>query len=194
MDEDEVEQEKIKKHVRKPPAKKELAMGAQLRVYRRRIKSVKSTKKITKAMELIAASRIVKAQQRVAASTPYAEAITRAVSAVASFSNVDHPLTGRTEQEVDDPPGPRCCCSPATAGWPAPSPPTRSGRASGSPGCCASDGKEVVPFVVGRKGVGFYRFRHREIAGEWTGFSESPTYADAKEVADAVIEAFLTPD
>ena len=69
-------------------------MGAQLRVYRRRIKSVKSTKKITKAMELIAASRIVKAQQRVAASTPYAEAITRAVSAVASFSDVDHPLTG----------------------------------------------------------------------------------------------------
>ena len=72
----------------------EVAMGAQLRVYRRRIRSVNSTKKITKAMELIAASRIVKAQQRVAESTPYAEAITRAVSAVASFSNVDHPLTG----------------------------------------------------------------------------------------------------
>ena len=81
-------------------------MGSQLRVYRRRIRSVNATKKITKAMELIAASRIVKAQQRVADSTPYAEAITRAVSAVASFSNVDHPLTGSvpaTEQEgVDD--------------------------------------------------------------------------------------------
>ena len=68
-------------------------MGAQLRVYRRRIRSVNATKKITKAMELIAASRIVKAQQRVAESTPYAEAITRAVTAVTSFSDVDHPLT-----------------------------------------------------------------------------------------------------
>ena len=56
------------------------------------------------------------------------------------------------------------------------------------------EGKEVVPYIVGRKGVGFYRFRNREIAGEWTGFSESPTYADAKEVADALIEAFLTPE
>ena len=69
-------------------------MGAQLRVYRRRIRSVNATKKITKAMELIAASRIVKAQQRVTESTPYAEAITRAESAVASFSDIDHPLTG----------------------------------------------------------------------------------------------------
>ena len=69
-------------------------MGAQLREYRRRIKSVQSTKKITKAMELIAASRIVKAQQRIEAARPYSEAITGVVSAVASQSgNVDHPLT-----------------------------------------------------------------------------------------------------
>ena len=68
-------------------------MGAQLRIYRRRIRSVKATKKITRAMELISASRIVKAQQRVAASTPYANELTRAVSAVATFSNTDHPLT-----------------------------------------------------------------------------------------------------
>src|SRR5260221_2875586 len=68
-------------------------MGAQLRDYRRRIASVTSTKKITRAQELIATARIVKAQQRVAASTPYAREITRAVSAVASNSNVNHPLT-----------------------------------------------------------------------------------------------------
>jgi F-type H+-transporting ATPase subunit gamma len=68
-------------------------MGAQLRIYRRRIRSVKATKKITKAMELISASRIVKAQQRVNASTPYANELTRAVTAVASFASVDHPLT-----------------------------------------------------------------------------------------------------
>ena len=64
-------------------------MGAQLRVYRQRIRSVKSIAKITKAFELIAASRIVKAQQRVKDSTPYAQGITRAVSAVASFSNAE---------------------------------------------------------------------------------------------------------
>ena len=68
-------------------------MGAQLRVYRQKIKSAQTTKKITRAMELISASRIYKAQQRVAASTPYSRAVTRAVSAVATFSNVDHPLT-----------------------------------------------------------------------------------------------------
>src|SRR5579884_573191 len=68
-------------------------MGAQLRVYRRRIRSVQSTKKITRAMELIAASRIVKAQQRMQAARPYAEAITRVVSEAASYSSGDHPLT-----------------------------------------------------------------------------------------------------
>ena len=68
-------------------------MGAQMRVYRQRIRSVQATKKITRAMELIAASRVVKARQRVIESTPYASALTRAVSAVATFSNVEHPLT-----------------------------------------------------------------------------------------------------
>ena len=72
-------------------------MGAQLRVYRRRMRSVKATKKITKAMELISASRIVKAQQRVAASTPYANELTRAVSAVATYSSTNHPLTTASE-------------------------------------------------------------------------------------------------
>jgi F-type H+-transporting ATPase subunit gamma len=72
-------------------------VGAQVRVYRRRIRSVRATAKITRAFELIAASRMIKAQQRVAASTPYAEAITRAVSAVASQSNIDHPLTTKHE-------------------------------------------------------------------------------------------------
>ena len=84
-------------------------MGAQLRVYRRRIRAVQATKKITKAMELIAASRIVKAQQRVADSTPYAEAITRAVSAVASYSDVDHPLTRAGGVDDDRPPRAGTC-------------------------------------------------------------------------------------
>lgn len=169
-------------------------MGAQLRVYRRRIRSVNATKKITKAMELIAASRIVKAQKRVADSTPYAEAITRAVSAVASFSDVDHPLT-HTPGKNDDKPATRAAKLLITSD---------RGLAGGYSSNAIREGerltellrsesKDVVPFVVGRKGVAFYRFRHRELAGEWTGFSESPSYQDAKAVADAVIEAFVTP-
>ena len=173
-------------------------MGAQLRVYRRRIKTVNSTKKITKAMELIAASRIVKAQQRVAESTPYAEAITRAVSAVASFSDVEHPLTGTvpaSEQEGHEGPA-RAALLLITsdrglAGAYSSNAIKEGERLSN---LLRDNGKDVVPYIVGRKGEGFYRFRNREIAGEWTGFSEAPTYANAKEVADAVIEAFLTPN
>jgi len=72
-------------------------MALSLREYRARIKSVESTKKITRAMELIAASRIIKAQQRAQAAAPYARELTRAVSAVATYSNVDHPLTTEPE-------------------------------------------------------------------------------------------------
>lgn len=72
-------------------------MGAQLRVYRQKIRAAQTTKKITRAMELISASRIQKAQQRVKASSPYSRAVTRAVSAVATFSNVDHVLTTEPE-------------------------------------------------------------------------------------------------
>jgi F-type H+-transporting ATPase subunit gamma len=173
-------------------------MGAELRVYRRKIRSVNATKKITKAMELISASRIVKAQARVAESTPYAEAITRAVSAVASFSNVDHPLTSAkpaTEEGEDQGPA-RAALLLLTSDRGLAGAYSSNAIKEGErlTGLLHDQGKEPVPFVVGRKGVGFYRFRNREMAGEWTGFSESPTYADAKEVADAVIEAFLTPN
>ena len=173
-------------------------MGAQLRVYRRRIRSVNATKKITKAMELIAASRIVKAQQRVSASTPYAEAITRAVSAITSYSDVDHPLTrSKPATETGDDAGPgRAALLLVTsdrglAGAYSSNAIKEGERLSG---LLRDQGKEIVPFVVGRKGVGFYRFRQREMAGEWSGFSEAPSYSDAKEVADAVIDAFLTPN
>ena len=170
-------------------------MGAQLRIYRRRIRSVQATKKITKAMELIAASRIVKAQQRVAESTPYAEAITRAVSAVASFSTVDHPLTSQKPADAEGDGRERAALLLVTsdrglAGAYSSNAIKEGERLSE---LLRSKGKDVVPFVVGRKGVAFYRFRNREMAGEWTGFSESPTYADAKAVADAVIDAFLSP-
>ncbi|MFD4142490.1 F0F1 ATP synthase subunit gamma [Streptomyces sp. NPDC058572] len=160
-------------------------MGAQLRVYKRRIRSVTATKKITKAMEMIAASRIVKAQRKVAASTPYATELTRAVTAVATGSNTKHPLT--TEAEA----------------------PTRAavllitsdrGLAGGysSNAIKAADrlterlrgeGKEVDTYIVGRKGVAYYGFRERKVTDSWTGFTDSPEYADAKKVAAPLIEA-----
>jgi F-type H+-transporting ATPase subunit gamma len=171
-------------------------MGAQLRVYRRRIRSINATKKITKAMELIAASRIVKAQRRVADSTPYAEAITRAVSAVASYAEIDHPLTlspGQTMHATRKPTRAAKLLLTSDRGLAGAYSSNAIREGERLTELLRSEGMEVVPFVVGRKGVAFYRFRGRELAGEWTGFSEAPSYQDAKEVADAVIEAFLTP-
>jgi F-type H+-transporting ATPase subunit gamma len=164
-------------------------MGAQLRVYRRRIRATQSIQKITKAMELIAASRIIKAQQRVAASTPYALEITRAVSAVASQSNVDHPLTTEKENRT------RAAMLLITADRGLAGAYSTNAIKEGEQlaTLLRSDGKEVVPYLVGRKGVGFYRFRNREIAAEWTGFSDNPEYAHAKEIGETLIEAFNTP-
>jgi len=164
-------------------------MGAQLRVYRRRIRATQSIQKITKAMELIAASRIIKAQQRVAASTPYAQEITRAVSAVASQSNVDHPLTTEKENRT------RAAMLLITADRGLAGAYSTNAIKEGEQlaTLLRSDGKEVVPYLVGRKGVAFYRFRNREVAAEWTGFSDNPEYAHAKEIGETLIEAFNTP-
>ena len=146
-------------------------MGAQMRVYRQRIRSVQATKKITSAMELIAASRVVKARQRVAASTPYARALTRAVSAVATYSNDDHPLTTEKDEVA---PRRDASSSPATAAWPAPTPRPCIKESEQLAEQLRAEGKEVVPYLVGRKAVGYYKFRRRESAAEWSGFSDSP--------------------
>ncbi|MEU7167637.1 F0F1 ATP synthase subunit gamma [Streptomyces morookaense] len=160
-------------------------MGAQLRVYKRRIKSVTATKKITKAMEMIAASRIVKAQRQVAASTPYASELTRAVTAVATGSNTKHALTTEAENPV------RAAVLLVTSD---------RGLAGGYSSNAIktaerlterlrAEGKDVVTYIVGRKGVAYYGFRERPVADSWTGFTDSPTYADAKRVAGPLIEA-----
>jgi F-type H+-transporting ATPase subunit gamma len=162
-------------------------MGAQLRIYRRRMRSVKATKKITKAMELISASRIVKAQQRVAASSPYANELTRAVTAVASFSSTNHPLTTPSENPR------RAAVLIITAD---------RGMAGAYSNAAIKEGDQLVTalrerglateaYLVGRKAVNYYRFRSRKIAGSWTGFSDNPTFVHAKEVSDALISAFL---
>ena len=161
-------------------------MGAQLRVYRRRIASVTSTKKITRAQELIATSRIVKAQQRVAASTPYAREITRAVSAVASHSNAKHPLIGERPRLR------RAAIVLVTAdrGMAGAYNSAAIKQAEQLAALLRDEGKEVVRYVIGRRGASYYRFRGIELAGTWSGFSDNPQYGDAAEVADVVIADF----
>jgi F-type H+-transporting ATPase subunit gamma len=162
-------------------------MGAQLRVYRRRMRSVKATKKITKAMELISASRIVKAQQRVAASTPYANELTRAVSAVATYSSTNHPLT----TESENPRRAAVLIISADRGMAGAYSNNAIKEGEQLAALLKSRGLETASYLVGRKAVNYYRFRNREIAGSWSGFSDTPTYENAKEVADALLTAFL---
>ncbi len=165
-------------------------MGAQLRVYRSRIRSVGSMKKITRAFELIAASRMVKAQQRTAASTPYARAITRAVSAVATYSNEDHPLT--TEKERVTRAAMLLITSDRGLAGAYSSSVLKEGESLAE--LLRGEGKRVVPFVAGRKGAAYYRFRNRPVAGEWSGFSDAPQYEHAREIAGALINAFLADE
>ncbi|EST29547.1 F0F1 ATP synthase subunit gamma [Streptomyces niveus] len=160
-------------------------MGAQLRVYKRRIKSVTATKKITKAMEMIAASRIVKAQRQVTASTPYATELTRAVTAVATGSNTKHPLT----TEVESPVRAAVLLITSDRGLAGGYSSNAIKAAERLTERLRSEGKEVDTYIVGRKGVAYYGFREREVAESWTGFTDSPTYADAKKVAGPLIEA-----
>ena len=162
-------------------------MGAQLRIYRRRMRSVKATKKITKAMELISASRIVKAQQRVAASTPYANELTRAVSAVATYSSTNHPLTTASE----NPKRAAVLIISADRGMAGAYSNNAIKEGEQLAALIRSRGLEVASYLVGRKAVNYYRFRNRAIAGSWSGFSDTPTYEDAKSVADSLIQAFL---
>jgi F-type H+-transporting ATPase subunit gamma len=163
-------------------------MGAQLRVYRQKIKSAQTTKKITRAMELISASRIYKAQQRVAASTPYSRAVTRAVSAVATYSNIDHPLT--TEPETIE----RAAVVIFTSDR------GLAGAFSSNVlkeveqlvTLLKSQGKDVVYYLVGRKSVSYFNFRRRLSRQQWIGGTDLPEFDTAKSIADALLADFNT--
>ncbi|MEY4500024.1 MAG: hypothetical protein RL319_1012 [Actinomycetota bacterium] len=162
-------------------------MGAQLRVYRQKIKSAQTTKKITRAMELISASRIAKAQQRVAAATPYSRAVTRAVSAVATYSNVDHPLT--TEPARID----RAAVVIFTSdrGLAGAFSSNVLKEAEQLTALLREQGKEVVYYLVGRKAVSNFSFRRRESAKQWIGGTDLPQVDTAKEIADTLLEVFM---
>jgi len=161
--------------------------GSQ-RVYRARIRSTQSLKKIFRAMELIAASRIGRARDKVTAATPYARAITQAVSALATHSTVPHPLT--TERTDTD----RVAVLVVTADR------GMAGAYSASViregerliRDLTEQGQEVKLYVTGRRAVSYYTFRRRELAGSWTGFSDAPTPEVAAEIASTLLDAFLT--
>jgi F-type H+-transporting ATPase subunit gamma len=161
-------------------------VAAQVRELKNRERSVRKTQKITKAQELIATSRIGKAQAAVRASQPYSKLITSVLSSLATASTLDHPL-------LNERPNPK-----------------RAGilLVTSDRGLCGgynsnairvaeelsallrSQGKTPVLYIVGRKGFGYYSFRQRFVAAHWTGFSEKPSFADAELAARTVMEAF----
>lgn len=164
-------------------------MGAQLRVFRGRIKSVKATKKITKAMELIASSRIVKAQQRVEAASPYTRALTLAVTAAASNGSTAHQLT--------TPPAQRrraaVCMITADRGLAGGYSSNIIRESEALTNLLKEEGVAASHFLVGRKAVTFFKFRERPIAGQWTGFTDQPRYQDAIDIAHGLLNALNKP-
>ena len=162
-------------------------MAVSLREYRARIKSTESMKKITRAMELIAASRIIKAQQRARQAAPYARELTRAVSAVATYANVDHPLT--TEPENPTRAAVLIITSDRGLAGAYSSSALKEGERLAER--LRDEGKQITTFIAGRKGEAYYKFRNRPIAGSWTGFSDQPQYDNAHDIGEALIEAFL---
>jgi len=161
-------------------------MAATLRELRGRIRSAGSIKKITKAQEMIATSRIAKAQARVEAARPYAEGITTMLTDLADESALDHPLLVEREN------------------------PRRAGVlvVSSDRGLCGAynsnvlrrseelfsllrqEGKKPVLYVVGRKALNYFRFRNWDVTDSWTGFSEKPTRENAEEIASTLVDAF----
>jgi len=162
-------------------------MAVSLREYRARIKSTESMKKITRAMELIAASRIIKAQQRAQAAAPYARELTRAVSAVATFSNVDHPLT----KEEEDPKRAAVLIVTSDRGLAGAYSSSVLKEAERLVERLREEGKEIDTYICGRKGEAYYKFRQRPIVQAWTGFSDQPSYDVAAEVGSTLIASFL---
>lgn len=162
-------------------------MAVSLREYRARIKSTESMKKITRAMELIAASRIIKAQQRAKQASPYARELSRAVSAVATYSNVDHPLT----TEPENPKRAAVLIVTSDRGLAGAYSSSVLKEAERLNERLRSEGKTVTTYIAGRKGEAYFKFRQRPVAAAWTGFSDQPQYENAREIGEALIEAFI---
>ncbi|MDO5735154.1 MAG: F0F1 ATP synthase subunit gamma [Propionibacteriaceae bacterium] len=165
-------------------------MASSLRELRERRRSVSTTKKITRAMELIAASRIIKAQQAARSALPYTRALTHAVSALATYADVAHPLL-----EDHQPPrrsamllitGDRGLAGAYSAN-------VIKAAEQLHAKLVGEEGQECIQYLTGTKGVAYFDFRDRHVEQSWTGFSDAPTYADARAISDVLIERFLRP-
>jgi F-type H+-transporting ATPase subunit gamma len=163
-------------------------MSAQLRTLRKRLKSTQSIKKITKAQELVATSRISRAQERVAASLPYARAMTSVMTSLASNASINHPLlqpranVRRAGVLVVTADKGMCGAYNANA--------IRTAEQLISR--LSEEGKVPVLYVAGRRGVDYYRFRSRAIQQSWTGFSQLPKVSDAQEITRTLLAAFMS--
>ncbi|WP_203566347.1 F0F1 ATP synthase subunit gamma [Aestuariimicrobium ganziense] len=164
-------------------------MASSLRELRQRRNSVRATQKITRAMELIAASRIIKADRAARAALPFTSELNRAVAALATYSTIEHPLTTEPEKVR------RAAVVVVTSDR------GLAGAYSSNAIRTAlrlterltAEGVEVKRYVVGRKGINYFRFRKVELADTWDGFSDSPAYANAVDIADAVMADFMRP-
>jgi F-type H+-transporting ATPase subunit gamma len=164
-------------------------MPAQLRVVRRRIGAVRSTMKITRAMELISASRLVRAQERVARSRPYTEEITAALESVVSTEVLlEHPLLEQRREAQ----AAAVLVVTSDRGLAGPYNANVLRTAEELQARLRDDGMEPRLYVIGRKGLAYYRFRQRPVEESWTGFSDQPTYDDARRVVDTMVEEFIS--
>jgi F-type H+-transporting ATPase subunit gamma len=162
-------------------------MAATLRELRGRIRSAGSIKKITKAQELIATSRIAKAQNRLQAARPYAFEITSMLTTLAAEAALDHPLLVEREDAkragvlvvTSD----RGLCGAYNSNV--------FRRAEELFSLIRQEGKTPIVYAVGRKALNYYRFRNWNVTDSWNGFSEQPTYENAQEIASTLVDAFL---
>lgn len=164
-------------------------MGAQIRVYRDKIRSTSSMKKIFKAMELIATARVGKARSRAEASTPYAEAITRAVAAVGAQHDVDHVLT----QKVESPQRAAVLILSSDRGLAGAYSANVIKQSESLLARLREDGVEARPYLYGRKAHAFYDFRSREYDAVWTGNTDNPAAETAREIGNTLVDRFIQP-
>jgi F-type H+-transporting ATPase subunit gamma len=162
-------------------------MGAQLRLVRQRISTVQSIAKITRAQELIASSRIVRAQQQMRAAEPYSRELTRAVEAVISRSTtINHPFIEGT----DNPTRAAVLILTSDQGFAGAYNSNVLRESARLRQLLRDRGVEPVLYVAGRKGISWHRFRELDLADSWSGFSAVPRYRDAQVISDTLLEAF----
>ena len=162
-------------------------MAATLRELRGRIRSAGSIKKITKAQEMIATSRIGKAQTRLQAARPYAAEITNMLTTLAAEAALDHPLL----VEHSEPKRAGVLVVSSDRGLCGAYNSSVFRRAEELFSLLRRDGKTPVLYTVGRKALGYYKFRNWDIVESWTGFSERPSYEDAAKIAETLVSTFM---